>query len=428
VNLSAKLARIFTILIACSLGWLATNGCVRKPTADDGNVPAATEASNNTKLQLHKVIQNFQMWAADHAKPLEALVSHAKGVDTSNPARFDPQQAKMNPTQAFTDRLKDFHDYLVCNSPMRDLAVFGSVVTPSWSAMLSKVPAFSKLPTPTNPAVARVMGRMGANPVAAVFINGLHLSNGPFSWWALVQPLVNFGPFGVSNVVFGDYRGRINYAGLGSGAGALPIPIPKTSIILHASTIWNPGADIVVLMLAYNALPQVGVGPLNLGLSGGVSAGFSFKKIAQVTDLRRWNGTLASDCGQGPEKQRQSVAVRAEREPPLESNAPLFREASVRERCLKPLKTTGNLGHQTCNRAALVTDSASIARCLAGGGGRACLMEDGRCGPTSGGGFSCNIENAVDCLCNGGGVACFRPGQVLNQPERQTDKHICRPM
>lgn len=76
------------------------------------------------------------------------------------------------------------------------------------------------------------------------------------------------------------------------------------------------------------------------------------------------------------------------------------------------------LGSQKCNRAGALENLLGLESCIKGGGGKTCLTDPKRypsvlCGPGSGGGYTCKLDDLFSCLCSGGGQACFSDAKAL---------------
>jgi hypothetical protein len=76
------------------------------------------------------------------------------------------------------------------------------------------------------------------------------------------------------------------------------------------------------------------------------------------------------------------------------------------------------LGGQKCNVAAVKASFGALHSCIQGGGGKSCLTDPARypsvlCGPGSGGGYTCQLDDLFACICNGGGQACLAAAKTL---------------
>jgi len=76
------------------------------------------------------------------------------------------------------------------------------------------------------------------------------------------------------------------------------------------------------------------------------------------------------------------------------------------------------LGVQQCNRAGALASFGALQACVQGGGGKTCLTATDRypavlCGPGSGGGYKCALDDLFACICNGGGQACLGDGKAI---------------
>lgn len=76
------------------------------------------------------------------------------------------------------------------------------------------------------------------------------------------------------------------------------------------------------------------------------------------------------------------------------------------------------LGVQKCNLAAVKASFSALQNCIKSAGGKTCLTDPVRypsvlCGPGSGGGYTCKLDDLFACICNGGGQACLGDAKGL---------------
>lgn len=103
----------------------------------------------------------------------------------------------------------------------------------------------------------------------------------------------------------------------------------------------------------------------------------------------------------------------------------VFKTPAEQSACKAQLQSGINYGNMPCHMASLVNNSEDIILCLKASGERSCLTRENMCGDSSGGAFTCNVENAIDCLCSNGGMACFRPNYQVNNGSGN-DRQVCR--
>jgi hypothetical protein len=94
----------------------------------------------------------------------------------------------------------------------------------------------------------------------------------------------------------------------------------------------------------------------------------------------------------------------------FDASRPIASRASGAPKACTTVRTSA--GSMRCNHGGLVRQYEAIEACVAAGGGGACFTSTSRypyvlCGPSSGGGYLCDVDAMHVCLCSDGGLQCF---------------------
>jgi hypothetical protein len=404
--------KYLSILLATALLF----GC-KPPNQQSLKAQTESFASDSAALKKNakQILNNIKVWSVRNAEFLQQAVAHAQRANPMNSMQSGSTLSLSE--RGPSTKLNNLHQYLICNSPLRGLYVYGQLDSPLAKTIIDRVPLIKKVPGLNSFANMQANGAFSAMAYSGIDLeeglsNGLSLGKDTFSMKALNLEL--YVGAGVDYII-GDPK---IYHEL--YVGSVPIPIPNTPIVLDGEFYYMTDYDESGITLNYG-LPKIKAGNLDIEPSVGLMLAFSREKIAQVLDVDRWTGKKSTDCGEGPVQEMPTIAKRTN----AAFNSAIFTTPAEQSACKAQLSRGSNYGNKRCHVASLVNNSKDILFCLKSQGGRACLTRENMCGPSSGGAFDCNIENAIDCLCSNGGMSCFKPGYQVNNGSTN-DRHVCQ--